>query len=236
MSFLAAPSPRWFSIPAGRPFLQDLARGLIDAMAPLGPDALSTALVLAPTRRAGRDLAEAFLSVSSEQAVLLPQVRALGDLDEGEPPFESGDLALDLPPAIGAQRRRFELARLVAEHAATLGRGLDAGGALDLADALAAFLDSVQIEEASPLEKLDTLAPGDLAAHWQVSADFLRLALGEWPVRLAALVAAGAGDPRGRVHRQRSGRRRPAGGDRRSAKRVRGPARPRRQSGRQRLG
>jgi len=187
MSFLAAPSPRWFSIPAGRPFLQDLARGLIDAMAPLGPDALSTALVLAPTRRAGRDLAEAFLSVSSEQAVLLPQVRALGDLDEGEPPFESGDLALDLPPAIGAQRRRFELARLVAEHAATLGRGLDAGGALDLADALAAFLDSVQIEEASPLEKLDTLAPGDLAAHWQVSADFLRLALGEWPVRLAAL-------------------------------------------------
>ena len=29
-------------------------------------------------------------------------MRALGDLDEGEPPFEPGDLALDLPPAISA--------------------------------------------------------------------------------------------------------------------------------------
>jgi hypothetical protein len=42
----------------------------------------------------------------------------LGDLEEGEPPFEPGDLALDLPPAIGAHQRRFELARLAAEHEA----------------------------------------------------------------------------------------------------------------------
>ena len=28
MSFLAAPGPRWFNIEAGRPFLEDLARGL----------------------------------------------------------------------------------------------------------------------------------------------------------------------------------------------------------------
>ncbi|HEY3799190.1 MAG TPA: double-strand break repair protein AddB [Caulobacteraceae bacterium] len=184
MSFLAAPGPRWFNIEAGRPFLEDLARGLVEA---LGTDGLAAATVLVPTRRAGRDLAEAFLAVSGGGAVLLPQVRALGDLDEGEPPFEPGDLALDLPPAITAPRRRYELARLAAEHEDALGRKLDAAGALDLADALAAFLDSVELEEADPLGRLDSLAPEALARHWQVSAGFLRLALTEWPARLDAM-------------------------------------------------
>jgi len=187
MSFLAAPGPRWFNIEAGRPFLEDLARGLNTAIAPMGPQALAAATVLTPTRRAGRDLADAFLAVSGSGAVLLPQVRALGDLDEGEPPFERGDLALDLPPAISAARRRYELAGLVAEHEDALGRSLDAAGALDLADALATFLDSVQIEEASPLDQIDDLAPGELAQHWQVSAQFLKIALAQWPRRLDEL-------------------------------------------------
>ena len=117
MSFLAAPGPRWFNVAAGRPFLEDLARGIVQALAPLGPEALAAALILTPTRRAGRDLAEAFLAVSGAGAVLLPQLRALGDLDEGEPPFEPGDLALDLPPAISSARRRHELAGLVAAPA-----------------------------------------------------------------------------------------------------------------------
>ena len=187
MSFLAAPTPRWFNIDAGRPFLADLAQGLTEALAPLGPSALAAATILTPTRRAGRDLAEAFLAHAGAGAVLLPQMRALGDLDEGEPPFEPGELALDLPPAISGPRRRFELARLVVAHEADLGRELDAAGALDLADALAGFLDSVQLEEAAPLDRLDDLAPGDLARHWQASAAFLRIALAAWPARLAEL-------------------------------------------------
>jgi len=196
MSFLAAPAPRWFNIEAGRPFLEDLARGLVAALAPMGPQALAAATILTPTRRAGRDLADAFLAVSGAGAVLLPQVRALGDLDEGEPPFEPGELALDLAPAISPTRRRYELARLVADHESALGRNPGAAGALDLADALAGFLDSVQIEEAAPLAKIDDLAPGDLARHWQVSADFLKLALAEWPRRLAAMGLMDVGERR----------------------------------------
>jgi len=179
MTFLGQASPRWFNIEAGRPFLEDLARGLSQAFASGGPHALAEATVLVPTRRAGRDLAEAFLAVSGASAVLLPQVRALGDLDEGEPPFEPGDVALDLPPAIAPARRRYELARLASDHQTLLGRTLNATAALDLADALAGFLDSVEIEEAAPLDRIDGLAPAELARHWQVSADFLRIALGE---------------------------------------------------------
>jgi ATP-dependent helicase/nuclease subunit B len=182
----ARPGPRWFTIPAHRPFTLDLARGLAEALAPLGPEALAEAVVLTPTRRGARALAEAFLAVSGGRAVLLPQVRALGDLDEGEPPFEPGDLALDLPPAITPYRRRFELARLVVQNGRLFDRPLDAAAALELADALASFLDSLQIEEADG-SGIDSLAPAEMARHWQKSAEFLNVAIEAWPRRLAEL-------------------------------------------------
>ncbi len=143
------PGPRWFTIAPHRPFLRDLAQGLLGALGK--PGALADAVVLVPSRRAARALAEAFVEAGGGRALLLPQIRALGDLDEGEAPFEPGDIALDLAPAISPWRRRFELARLVAENDHLLGRTLDAAGALELADALGAFIDGVDIDEAAPL-------------------------------------------------------------------------------------
>ncbi|MBS0410496.1 MAG: double-strand break repair protein AddB [Proteobacteria bacterium] len=186
--FLAAPAPRWFTIAAHRPFLEDLAAGVHAALSPLGPEALAEAVILVPTRRAARGLAEAFLKAADARAVLLPQVRAIGDLDEGEPPFEPGDLALDLPAAISPWRRRFELARLVTKNQAMLDReDLDAGAALELADALAAFLDGLEIEEVGDPAAVRGLVEGDLAQHWRRSAEFLSLALEAWPRRLDEL-------------------------------------------------
>jgi ATP-dependent helicase/nuclease subunit B len=181
------PGPRWFSIPAHRPFLADLAGGLLKA---LPDEALADALVLLPSRRGARALAEAFVQAAGGRALLLPQIRALGDLDEGEPPFEPGDVALDLPAAVSPLRRRFELARLVSAHEPALGRSLDASGALELADALAAFLDSVELEEldeAGRLARVGGLVEGDLARHWRISVEFLSIVLEAWPERLAEL-------------------------------------------------
>jgi len=172
----------WFSIPAHRPFLDDLAAGLIADLP--GAEDVPGALLLVPTRRGARALAESFLKASKGRAVLLPQIRALGDLDEGEPPFEPGDAALDLPPAIEPMRRRFELAGLVARLTETR---LSASHALELADALAAFLDAAAIEEAPVADRMGALVDLDLAEHWQVSAAMLDIALVEWPRRLAAL-------------------------------------------------
>ena len=187
MSPLEGPAPRWFSIPAHRPFLNDLARGLLDA---LGREGLGETVVLLPSRRGARALAEAFMDLAGGGALLLPQIRALGDLDEGEPPFEPGELALGLPAAVGPLRRRFELSRLVSEHEGSLGHSLDAAGALELADALASFLDAVELEElghAERLHKVERLVEGDLAQHWRVSAEFLGIVLQAWPERLAEL-------------------------------------------------
>ncbi|MBS0359861.1 MAG: double-strand break repair protein AddB, partial [Proteobacteria bacterium] len=186
--FLHKDGPRWFTIPAHRPFVQDLARGLMAELAAGGPEALSQALVLTPTRRGARALADAFVGAAEGRAVLPPQMRPLGDLEEGEPPFEPGDLALDLPAAIDPLTRRFELTRLVADHWSLLARGEPtAAAALEMADALGGFLDSLQIEELEPFEKLAGLVEADLADHWRISRKFLEMALTEWPTRLKAV-------------------------------------------------
>ncbi|HEX2559320.1 double-strand break repair protein AddB [Phenylobacterium sp.] len=180
-------APRWFNIPAHRPFAEDLARGLYEALIPEGPEALAEAVLLTPTRRGARALTDAFLAAAGGRALLPPQILPLGDLDEGEPPFEPGDLALDLPAAIAPLRRRFELTGLVKANERLLNRELDAVGALELADALGGFLDSLQIEEVTAEKGLADLVESDLAEHWRVSRTFLEVALEAWPKRLAEL-------------------------------------------------
>ncbi|MEI7931889.1 MAG: double-strand break repair protein AddB, partial [Alphaproteobacteria bacterium] len=177
----------WFSIPAGRPFLRDLAAELYKTLGPDGENSLTDSLILLPNRRGARALAEAFLESSGRRALLLPQVRALGDLDENESPFEAGDLAADLPPAISPWRRRLELIALVQDYLPTMRAGLDAQASLEFADALGAFFDSLEIEEVENRDQIANLVDGDLAEHWRESAAFLSLAIAAWPERLKAL-------------------------------------------------
>ena len=185
--------PRWYTLPSGRCFLDDLAQGLCES---LGDD-LPSATILTPTRRGARLMAQAFSQQARGKALLLPQVRAIGDLDEGEPPFDLDALGLDLAPALSPLRRRFELARLIGEHYEGLeGRTPSGKLALELADSLAAFFDSLALEEVDATDKLDSLVRGEgadeytLAAwaeHWQVSARFLAIAVRRWPQRLLEL-------------------------------------------------
>ena len=187
VGLFGAPGPRWFTVAPHRPFVEDLAAGLLGELEPRGQLALSEAVVLTPNRRGARALAQAFVKAAGGRALLLPQIRALGDLDEGEPPFEPGDVAADLPPGVSPLRRRFELARLVTSHADALGRTPDAADALALADALAALLDSAGIEEVDARDRLVGLVPDELAEHWRRSLSFLDVAFKAWPARLAAL-------------------------------------------------
>lgn len=175
--------PRWYAIEAHRPFLEDLAAGVLDWLGDQAPETLSDATILLPNRRAARAFTRALGKLSGDRPVLLPQVRPLGDLEEDEPPFAPGELGLDLPPAIAPLTRRFELARLVAGHRPEL----SPMRALDLAQALGRFLDSCQLEEIEDLSGLEGLVDADMAEHWLKSVDFLRLATDAWPRRLAEL-------------------------------------------------
>lgn len=192
-ALLNLPAPRWFTIPSGRPFLDDLARGLCRSLG----DQLPQAQLFTPTRRGARAMARAFSSQTKGGALLLPQIRAIGDLDEGEPPFDLEALGLDLPPALSPLRRRFELARLITQHYhGHEDREVSGRRALDLAESLARFFDSLALEEVDASDRLHTLVTGEgrdahtlamWAEHWQVSAQFLAIAVEAWPKRLAEL-------------------------------------------------
>lgn len=179
-----ASSPRWYAIPAHRPFLEDLAAGVLAWLGELPPETLSDATILLPNRRAARAFTGALSKLADGRPVLLPQVRPLGDLEEDEPPFTPGALGLDLPPAIAPLTRRFEMARMIVEQ---FDSDLSPMRALDLADALGGFLDSCQLEEVQNPERIAALVEGEMAEHWERSARFLGLAVQAWPARLKEL-------------------------------------------------
>ena len=70
-----------------------------------------------PTQRAVRTLQGVFRDVADGQALFLPRLYALGDLDADELALGSTEMigftALDLPPAMGTAQRLFLLSRLV---------------------------------------------------------------------------------------------------------------------------
>jgi ATP-dependent helicase/nuclease subunit B len=199
-------SPAVYSIPAHRAFADALAAGLI---AQFGKDPLGLArgIVLVPNNRAARAIGDAFVR-RSEGGLLLPRLVPVGDPDLGErlgsalDPIGAG---ADIPPACPPMQRQMILARLVQDARQMAGQPVDAGEAVRLAQALAAALDQMLIEELAPTA-LDavTVAP-ELSAHWQRSLDLFRLLMDQWPRELARLGMIDLADRRNRLLRHIAG-------------------------------
>src|ERR1700726_1774026 len=89
---------RVFSVPVSAPFLRTVIAALVDGRLVDGfearahPEKLAQATLYLPTRRAGRMAREMFLDELGSEAVLLPRIVALGDIDAGELAL-AGDLA-----------------------------------------------------------------------------------------------------------------------------------------------
>ncbi|MBR0773865.1 double-strand break repair protein AddB [Bradyrhizobium diazoefficiens] len=193
---------RVFSVPVSVPFLRTVIASLLDGRLVDGfearkePARLADCTLYLPTRRAMRVVREIFLDEMSADAVVLPRIVALGDIDEDELAFAdesealSGATPLDIPPRLGELERRLTLARLVAAWA----RGpvlapLVVGGAastLALASDLARLIDDM-VTRGVDWNALDGLVPDNLDQYWQHSLEFLRIARVAWPGHLAEI-------------------------------------------------
>ena len=184
-----------YNIPSGEPFLEALARGILNDNATTPHEIVDTRVLL-PTRRACRALRDAFLRVANGAALILPRMQALGDIDDEEN-SALGSNALGIvtstavPFAIEPIQRKLLLTRLVLKfdrerRAATASATspIEPGQAADLADDLAALLDQVQTEQQS-LDDIASLAPAELAIHWQETLNFLAIITDHWPQILA---------------------------------------------------
>ncbi len=194
--------PAVFSIDPDRPFLDTLAAGL-RARAGSDPLNLARQTILLPTRRACRALRESFLRLGGGQALLLPRLVPVGDLDAEELAIlgdEGGsEGGFDIAPAIPELKRHLALTRLVLAWGTRHGGGpLTAGQAAPLAAALARFLDEVHSEGAT-LTALANLVPEEHAEHWQLVLKFLNIIAEHWPRELAELQGLDAGERRNLV-------------------------------------
>src|SRR3974390_684799 len=118
-------SPHVFNIPASAPFLRVLIEALRAAkLVPVFPAhrdplELARATLYLPTRRACRLARKIFFEHIGADAVILPHIVALGELDEDELIFaqaatgELAEPALRLPDALAAFARRVRLAPLI---------------------------------------------------------------------------------------------------------------------------
>jgi ATP-dependent helicase/nuclease subunit B len=171
---------RLATIPAGLPFLDTLAARWL---AEYGADTLARGLILLPTRRAARALAEAFLRAGGGRPMLLPRIASLGAPDEAMLALSG---ALDLPPAIDPPERLGALAALVMKLPAALGGASAADRALLLARELAALMDEAERAGIELAAALEHAADAAYAEHWQATLRFLEIVTRAWPGYLAA--------------------------------------------------
>jgi ATP-dependent helicase/nuclease subunit B len=141
---------------------------------------LSKHLVLLPTRRACRHLGASFAKIAAGKPLLLPRMQPLGDIDEEEIAF-ADENGFDLEPAIAPLKRLMLLTQQVQTRDPDMSWDQAAQGA----EALARFLDQIQIEQCD-INKLPTLVDTDeLAEHWQQTVAFLDIVTKNWPLILA---------------------------------------------------
>jgi ATP-dependent helicase/nuclease subunit B len=211
-------SPTVFSIPPGAPFLETLADALLDGrlgtVHRLGEDplALADVTVLLPTRRAVRTFGEILLSRAPAGALVLPNLRPIGDIDEEEHLlFASAETAADrllLPDAVSRVERLLVLSRLIGAWSRAIRADLfdvshdrrvpeTAAGAVRLAADLARLIDDMEIAGVAWSE-LRHLIPEDYPEFRQLTLDFLRIAGEAWP---AYLEERGLVNPAGRRDR-----------------------------------
>jgi ATP-dependent helicase/nuclease subunit B len=187
---------RVFNVPVSVPFLRTVIAALVDGRLVHGfearndPARLASATLYLPTRRAGRLAREIFLDVLDADAIVLPRIVALGDIDEDELAFAEegepvgGAALLEIPPKLGELERRLTLAHLVAAWAkGPVLAPLVVGGpasTLALAGDLARLIDDM-VTRGVEWDALDRLVPDQLDQYWQHSLEFLRIASQAWP-------------------------------------------------------
>ena len=193
--------PHVFNIPSGYSFLEQLATKLLSDPSLSGLFDAKTRLqdytILLPTRRAVRNLQNLLLQKSGTDALLMPEIRPLGDVNPEEMIFAEAEAGLtgltgllpaevtphapSLLPAMSGIERDISLMTLVQAWLETSGRAGGLASTSKLTAELTALLDSLQIEEVD-ISKLASLVPDEFSHNWQQTLEFLQILTTAWPL------------------------------------------------------
>jgi ATP-dependent helicase/nuclease subunit B len=180
-----APAAEIFTIPAYQPFLDSVARGILDQV---GDDPLKLAdyTLLVPDREAGVALRQAFMGQLQGKTHVMPHIFAPGDMDDEYLSLKLSDNAvlsqalMDMPPAVTRLHRKLILAQEIMKIP---GMASSPQKAIKLGGELGKFLDEVQRHEVS-LKDIEQLVPPEFKGQWSKTAEFLKVITETWPKKL----------------------------------------------------
>jgi ATP-dependent helicase/nuclease subunit B len=165
-------TPSVFTIAPGSRFLHVLAEKIMAGF-PLAKDEakppLSSWTILLPTRRAARELATIFASLTKSTAVLLPSIKPIGDLDEDR--ILSDDFQSELPAALPKSGQLLTMMSLLDQWASenpqiSLAQEItnSTSQSLNLALSLLQLLEQVETQETN-FDRLPDAYDADLSEH-----------------------------------------------------------------------
>jgi len=171
---------------------------LIEGFNPLeNPLLLSTATIFVPNRRAARSLATAFMGAFEEEAVLLPDIKTLGDVGDEDFGISADASHFGQPgEEIKPLERTLLLANLVQrwvdameEETRRIYRDEDIiipssrADAILLAQDLSALLGQITQEEIK-WSNVQNIVPENHAEWWKLTTTFLKIIMEAWPDHL----------------------------------------------------
>jgi ATP-dependent helicase/nuclease subunit B len=199
---------RVYTIASDAPFLDVLAKAVLRGFpyAEGHPHpSLAAWTILVPTRRAARELQDKLLIASGKPALVLPQIRPIGDLDEDV--LEAQRPYVGLPEAISDIGREFALMALIDTWAAEnpqlrLAQELAYAPqqTQSLAASLADLIDVMETEEVS-FDRLPDAYLIDLAGHREAILSLFDLLSKKLPAQLMSENLMGARERRSRLIR-----------------------------------
>ncbi len=181
--------PTVFNIPAGLPFSDCLATGIMQQYGDK-PELFAKMTIFLPSKRGIRTLRDSFLKINYGKILLLPKIRSLGDALDDEMSLLPDDEAS--PYAVLTQKRpinngirQLALTRLILDTIKPLNSNeITYPEAFSLASTLIELLDSLQSERIS-IDALKTLDVGDYAENWQENLNIASIITTLWSEYLA---------------------------------------------------
>ncbi len=162
-----------YYIPKNAPFLLTLANYLKENFL-----TNSRYHILLPNRRSVRELKK--ILVEQSGTLFLPKIEAIGDVDEEEISFIDPKILNDIQPAITQTEKKLAIAKLTYEWKQNNNRPISYDQAVWLGIEFIKLLNDIEREQVS-IDRFSEIIPYDLAAHAQISLDFLQFILKEWP-------------------------------------------------------
>lgn len=170
---------KYLNIPANENFLETLYKYILEEFN-YNPIELSNLIVLLPSRRSCNELKKIFLNNSDKKAVLLPNIKAIGDISYDELLLEKIDLnILKKFKEIAKPVSNIKYKLLMIKQLLEFGKHLNIEQAINLSKELNKFLNEIVSNNLS-FDDLKDIVDEEYAEHWQKSLELLQVFGKQW--------------------------------------------------------